>query len=78
MFKSNEILADKKPINFVLEEPTQLKYLDPVFYLHNKSIEYLITGKPLPPEEDKAVLKNWLDLWKFRVDQLPLTLHKEA
>ncbi len=29
------VLNSKKPINFILEEPTQLKYIDPTLALHN-------------------------------------------
>lgn len=38
------VLNDKGPLNFVLTEPTQLRYLDPVFALVNAATVALIAG----------------------------------
>jgi len=35
-FKEADILNHKAPLNFILNEPTQLKYLDATFALHNE------------------------------------------
>lgn len=40
-FNSQEVLCAKNPINFAIEKPTLIKYLDPVFYAHNLAIEIL-------------------------------------
>lgn len=34
-YNDNEVLNHKKPINFVLKDPTPMDYIDPEFYLHN-------------------------------------------
>ncbi len=34
-------LADKAPINFAIDKPTLMKYIDPIFYFHNLSAEIL-------------------------------------
>jgi adenosylhomocysteinase len=32
------------PVNFVLSDPTRLRYLDPVFALHNQAAVRLVAG----------------------------------
>lgn len=38
------VLCHKKAINFVLEEPTRLRYIDPTMALHNAGVLALTTG----------------------------------
>ena len=42
------VLNHKKPLNFILQEPTQLKYIDPTLALHNLGAELLQNGKLTP------------------------------
>lgn len=42
---SEKKLFDGKPINFFLDSPTELKYLDPVFYGHNLGVDLLLNFK---------------------------------
>lgn len=37
------VLVNKQPINFILEEPTQMKYIDATMGLHNEGAFYLTT-----------------------------------
>ncbi len=50
------VLTNKSALNFILEEPTQLKYMDATMALHNEGAVYLINhpeskGKIIPPPE---------------------------
>ncbi len=49
-------LNNKRPLNFILEEPTQVRYIDATMALHNQGALYLINGNPtiginIPPAE---------------------------
>lgn len=44
-FAEEDALYNKAPINFALAQPTLLRYLDPVFYAHNHSVEILLNKK---------------------------------
>lgn len=45
---SSRVLNGKRPLNFILEEPTHLKYIDPTLALHNFGAVKLLEGA-LPP-----------------------------
>lgn len=40
-FPADRVLNGKRPLNFLLEEPTQLRYIDATFALHNALAEHL-------------------------------------
>lgn len=40
---AGRVLVNKQPVNFVLEEPTRMKYIDATTGLHNEGALYLIT-----------------------------------
>ncbi len=55
-FPPASVLYGKRPLNFLLEEPTQMKYIDATMALHNAGAHYLInhlqaTGLILPSDE---------------------------
>lgn len=61
----DRVLNDKAPLNFILEEPTQLRFLDPTFALSNASALSLIKGE-IPPginspsnEMETPILAIW-------------------
>ena len=64
-FEKTEVLFDKKPLNFSVQESTPMKYLDPILYAHNIAIEILQENKlsigyrPLPPHYAEDILKKW-------------------
>jgi adenosylhomocysteinase len=63
-FAPSEILADKKPVNFTLKEPTLMPFLDPIFYAHNFAIEDALSDqtagfRPLNLESDHAIVSQW-------------------
>ncbi len=52
----NRVLTGKAALNFILEEPTQLRYMDATMALHNEGAVYLINhpeskGEITPPPE---------------------------
>lgn len=56
VFPTSSVLYEKCPLNFMLEEPTQMKYIDATMALHNAGAYYLInhqhkTGLIKPGEE---------------------------
>lgn len=61
------VLAGKQPLNFVLEEPTRLAYLDPVFALSNRAA-LVLTQRTLgpgihvpPPPLEAEILQDVID-----------------
>ena len=61
-FPKERVLAYKTAINFILEEPTQLKYIETTMSLHNEGAAYLaghpeVKGEIIPPvETEKEML----------------------
>lgn len=47
-FPENRVLNGKRPLNFLLEEPTELRYIDATFALHNALAELLVKNAPAP------------------------------
>ncbi len=64
-FSADDVLANKQPLNFILEEPTRLRYLDPIFYAHNIAIDILLSKKvangffPFPNDIAFQILEKW-------------------
>lgn len=66
-FSEGDVRYGKRPINFSLECPTQLMFLDPVFYAHNISIDYLVNGdekfkagyNPFPHSKALKIYRQW-------------------
>ncbi|BBH53416.1 NAD(P)-dependent oxidoreductase [Fluviispira sanaruensis] len=62
-FPEERILANKKPINYILEHPFVMEYIDPIFYAQNLSV-YLLLDKmfpfagfyPFPKELDQQIV----------------------
>ncbi len=80
-FSPGRILNRKKPANFMLEYPTEVIYLDPIFSLFLQGGEELLINPDLSKglnnisaRRDHAVLNDWLahhggDIWRHRQDQ---------
>lgn len=45
---AERVLNAKKPVNFILDEPTRLRYIDPTMALQNEGLLYLATHPGLP------------------------------
>ncbi len=71
-FSKKDILGNKKPLNFTLSEPTEMKYLDPIFYAHNHAIQLLLdTPKKIgqvlfSKEKDQEIVSKWSSIHNFR------------
>ena len=44
LISKNRILNDNQPLNFILEEPTHLKFIDPTMALHNAGMKILFNA----------------------------------
>ncbi|GAA4363860.1 NAD(P)-dependent oxidoreductase [Kangiella marina] len=63
-FSEKSVLANKKPVNFALEEPTLMEFLDPIFFAHNLAIEDALHNptagfRPLDNSHDNRIVKSW-------------------
>lgn len=64
-FHQDEVLNHKKPVNFVLDEPTSIEYIDPTFYAHNiAALELLNNDLPskvfhLSKTIDEKIVQQW-------------------
>lgn len=64
-FRGIRILAH---LNFAVEPPTLVKYLECTFYAHNRVIQHLIDNvwspgyHPYPQEDARAIIHRWTDL----------------
>lgn len=77
-FPKNRILNNKLAANFLLEFPTRIKYLDPVFYAHNSVVKLFHDGKlskgfsKYPDEYSNAILQEWCDYWHEDISDIDL------
>jgi len=73
---SDRVLNNKVPLNFLRDEPTEIKYLDPAFYAHNLCFKLFCEGKikkgfqPLPEEYDLQILEKWKQHWKEDISDI--------
>lgn len=77
-FSEDEVLNHKMPVNFVLEDPTPMKYIDPEFYIHNFASLMLVQEKltngvhGIPGEIDQNIIKRWCSYHSFPLNQIKL------
>ncbi|WP_282605714.1 NAD(P)-dependent oxidoreductase [Pelagibius sp. Alg239-R121] len=75
-FSASEIMVEKKPINFAIDHPTQIRYLDPVFHAHNLGIELLLFANLAPghyafPEFiAEEITSTWQSLFNLDISSL--------
>ncbi len=61
-FRRNRLLNEGRPLNFILPDPTQMRYIDPPLALHNQGAVELAEGRvmpglfPPPPKMEEAFL----------------------
>lgn len=64
-FEETEILNRKAPVNFILDEPTPTRYMDPAFYAHNIAALQLLHNtlangvSDLSPAIDQEIINDW-------------------
>jgi adenosylhomocysteinase len=81
-FSIERIMNRKKPANFMLDYPTEVIYLDPIFALFLKAGKELLLNRalknglnPIAQEIDQAVLQDWITqqghaVWQHHLGQL--------
>ena len=81
-FSTERIVNRKKPANFILDYPTEVIYLDPIFTLFLKAGKELLINRalknglnPIAPEIDQAVLQDWITqqghtVWQHHLGKL--------
>ncbi len=75
-FSEQEVLNNKKPINFILRDPTEMKYIDPELYLHNVAALFLIKQKlengvhGISTEFDHDIIQRWCMHHSFPMDAI--------
>jgi adenosylhomocysteinase len=70
LFSKQEVMGNKNPLNFILSEPTKMKFLDPIFYAHNAAIKFLLHKDGLltkgeidfPVSEVEKILSEWIKI----------------
>ncbi|MCE3044806.1 NAD-binding protein [Legionella sp. 16cNR16C] len=73
-FGEEEVLNQKKPVNFVLNDPTPMKYIDPEFYIHNIAAltllsENLSQGVHGPTKDlDNRIIEDWCKYHSFHLE----------
>lgn len=66
-FLPEEVLNNKAPVNFLLHDPTPMKYIDPEFYSHNiAALPLLQAALPVgfhdvSADIDKSIIQRWCD-----------------
>lgn len=69
-FDAKEVMCQKRPINFFIEKPTLMRYLDPVFYAHNLGIDLLLYANlskglhPFPSFLAEEITAEWTSIFK--------------
>lgn len=72
-FSTKEVMCDKRPINFFIENPTLMRYLDPVFYAHNQGVDILRNSNidnglhPFPEVLSEQVVNEWETIFEEKV-----------
>ncbi|RUR16985.1 adenosylhomocysteinase [Legionella sp. km535] len=70
-FSAEDVLNNKKPVNFILQDPTPIKYIDPEFYIHNLASLMFLQNKMtngihgIPQELDRYIIQRWCEFHSF-------------
>ena len=73
-FEADDVAFDKKPFNFSIDEPTALRYLDPIFYSHNIGIDLILSSQispgynVFPDQIAHNILKEWQSIHNENID----------
>ncbi len=74
-FPPSRIVADKAPLNFMLDSPTTMFFIDPIFMAHNRCCEYILKGgvhgfSALPKALDLPVVDAWSQRYDIDVSDI--------
>lgn len=74
-FPAERIVARKAPLNFMLDAPTTIYFIDPIFMAHNRLCEYILKGQvrgysALPKALDLPVVEAWSQRYDIDVSDI--------
>ncbi|MEM6464604.1 MAG: NAD-binding protein [Pseudomonadota bacterium] len=74
-FPNDRIAANKAPLNFLLDAPTIMFFIDPIFMAHNRCCEYILKGEAhgftaLPGALDVPVVETWSQIYGIDVSDI--------
>ncbi len=75
-FTDADVLFSKKPINFATNEPTLLRYLDPVLYAHNISLDLLLSKEfsngyhQFPESLSMKIINEWAQIHNEEISEI--------
>ncbi len=75
-FSKTEVLNQKLPVNFVLDDPTPMEFIDPEFFAHNiAALELLKHNLPngvndLTAASDRAIIDSWCQYHQASREQI--------
>ena len=74
-FSADRIIANKAPLNFMLDSPTIMYFIDPIFMAHNRLCEYILKGQvqgfsALPKALDMPVVEAWSQRYDIDVGDI--------
>jgi len=75
-FYEEEVLNKKLPINFVLNDPTSMVYIDPEFYAHNIAALQLLECRDtaglitLAKQMDQEIIQDWCKFHNYTRDKI--------
>lgn len=75
-FAEEEVLNQKRPINFILDDPTPIIYIDPVFYAHNIAAIELLQSNLTPGVtklshlQDTKIIDQWCEAHQFSQEDM--------
>lgn len=75
-FSKEEVLNEKTPVNFILNDPTPMKYIDPALYVHNQAVLELFNSdlnngvSNLSKEVDEDIITRWCYHHQFSLQDI--------
>lgn len=75
-FQKHEVLNNKLPVNFVLDDPTPIQYIDPELYAHNIAVLELLNSdnfsgvRTLSPKIDHEIIASWCHYQKLSIEEV--------
>jgi adenosylhomocysteinase len=73
-FAPQDVLHDKRPVNFAVSDPNAMRYLDPVFHAHNLGVDLLSCARlrpgvqPFPHFLADEIVDAWQRIFGERID----------
>jgi adenosylhomocysteinase len=75
-FSGHQVLNAKNPVNFILNDPTPIQYIDPELYVHNQVALELLSGNlscgvsNLSKDIDEDIIDRWCQYHQFSLQDI--------